>query len=578
MKVDFIEDLHQKVKYAQWNLIAAQKVGHESNFCAALYYIDKGISFLGKERWQVDLWLCASLHEGAVMAAFALGEIEKIVQYSNEFITHVPFEETLGVQLIALKSLVLLNNLDEVIMRVFGILAQKRIIMPNSPTEEVVMNAMANIDRIASQFSIDEITNQCEKFTDETVHGIIKICKNFFDFFFYAGSYYFPLLVFETVKYSLQNGVCHESASVFAVYGGFKIIYQHDFVSGKKWSDVSRAIIKNYQTGEYAKISHSYVGHRALATLYNLVDIWFFPLREIASKLLCVSDEAMKLGIADDAIYLLAEVWSMRLYCGEKLSIISQSALHRLQLIVKKYSQNLARWVVCDCILLMELTGKDEDYFSVFDDSIQNLDDIQSEVPLLSYRIQFCKMMCLFWKGDYVAAEEQAHTSFGTFFKLDPKTYIYHTFFSGLISFRLYRTLGGNERLRNGKEKLDQMKAWADAVPLENKRLLLEAEYAALTNEESNDAEQLYNSSIKAARDHLNIHELALAYELLGSYHAKRSQEDSNRCFEKAFVYYTQWGAIKVAQRVSEQYDLNAAFVDDYLLQVKDAKHARQEH
>ena len=180
VKVDFIEDLHQQVKYAQWNLIAAQKVGHESNFCAALYYIDKGISFLGKERWQVDLWLCASLHEGAVMAAFALGEIEKIVQYSNEFIAHVPFEETLGVQLIALKSLVLLNKLDEVIMRVFGILAQKRIIMPSSPTEEVVMNAMANVDEIASQFSIHEITNQCEKFTDETVHGIIKICKNFF--------------------------------------------------------------------------------------------------------------------------------------------------------------------------------------------------------------------------------------------------------------------------------------------------------------------------------------------------------------------------------------------------------------
>ena len=179
VKVNFIEDQNQRVKYAQWNLIAAQKGGHESNFCAALYYFDKGISFLGKERWHIDLWLCASLHEGAVMAAFALGEIEKIIQYSNEFITHMPFEETLGVQLIVLKSLLLLNKLDDVIMRVFGILAQKGIIMPSSPTEEVVIDAMANVDKIASQFSIHEITNQCENFTDKTVHGIIKICKNF---------------------------------------------------------------------------------------------------------------------------------------------------------------------------------------------------------------------------------------------------------------------------------------------------------------------------------------------------------------------------------------------------------------
>ena len=239
-------------------------------------------------------------------------------------------------------------------------------------------------------------------------------------------------------------------------------------------------------------------------------------------------------------------------------------------------SQSLARWVVCDCILLMELTGKDEDYFSVFDDSIQNLDDIHCEVPFMLYRIQICKMMYYFWKGDYVAAEEQAHTSLGNFFKLDPKTYIYHTFFSGLISFQLYRTLGGDKRLKNGKEMLDRMKTWADAALLENKRLLLEAEYAALTNNESNDAEQLYKSSIKTAQDHLNIHELALAYELFGNYHTERSRGDSNGCFEKAFVYYTQWGATKVAQRVSEQHDLNMAFVDDFLLQVQNAKHARQ--
>jgi len=586
--VEFIKDPDQKVKYAQWNLVASQKMGHESNFCAALYYSTKGISFLGKECWQVNFWLCATLHEVAVMAAFALGDFENIAQYSNEFIEHVPFEETLGVQLIALKALVLSNKLDEVIMRVFGILAQKRIDMPSSPTEEVVRNVMTNTDKIATQYSIEQIIHQCDRFSDESVHGTIKICKHFFDFFFYAGSYIFPLLLCETVKYSLQNGVCHESASAFAAYGGMKIIYEYDFVSGRKWADISRAIIKNYQTEKNAKISHSYIGHRALATLYNLVDIWFIPLREIASKLLCVSEEALKLGIADDAIYLLAEVWSMRLYCGEKLSIVSQSALHRLQLIVKKYSLNFAQWVVCDCILLMELTGKDEDYFSVFDDSIRSLDDIQNEnvqVPLLIYRIRICKLMCSYWKGEYIAAEEQAHdVSLGTFFKTDPKTFMYHTFFGGLVSFQLYRTLGGNDRLNKGREMLDQMRKWAHVAPLENKRLLLEAEHAASIN--SDDARQLFEASIKSAQDHGNIHELALAFELFGNYYEERSQdsnakredsnEDSNQCYERAFFYYTQWGATKVAQRLSDIHNLSPAVVANVASQVENLKHARQ--
>jgi len=267
-RVNFIQDLNQKVKFAHWNFVAGQTMGHVSNFCAARYYSTKGISFLGKDCWQVSIWLSAGLHELAVMAAFALGDFEMIAQYSNEFIEHVPFEETLGVQLIAIKSLVLENKFNEAIMRVFGILARKRIVMPiGSLTEDDIMNVMATTDKVASEFSTDQIINKCEKFSDETVHSTIKICKHFFDFFFYAGSYYFPLLLFETVKYSLQNGVCHESASVFAVYGGLKIIYNNDFAGGKRWADASRAILTNYQTVKNAKIFHSYIGHRALATL-----------------------------------------------------------------------------------------------------------------------------------------------------------------------------------------------------------------------------------------------------------------------------------------------------------------------
>jgi len=185
-------------------------------------------------------------------------------------------------------------------------------------------------------------------------------------------------------------------------------------------------------------------------------------------------------------------------------------------------------------------------------------------------------LMCFYWRGDFIAAEKQANdTSQGTFFKTDPKTFMYHTFFGGLVSFQLYRTLGGIDRLNKGREMLDQMRKWTSVAPLENKRLLLEAEHAALSHGESDYVEQLYKASIKAAQDNGNIHELALAYELFGHYYAKRCQEDSNSCFERAFIYYTQWGATKVAQRLSETHNLNAASVSTLALQIEHVKHAR---
>ena len=98
-----------------------------------------------------------------------------------------------------------------------------------------------------------------------------------------------------------------------------------------------------------------------------------------------------------------------------------------------------------------------------------------------------------------------------------------------LVLFQCHSEDGGDKRLQDGKEIMDQMGIWArnSMAVFGNKWILLKAEYAALVNDKCDDAEELYRISIMATQDHGIIHELGLAYELLGGYYTCMDRRQS---------------------------------------------------
>ena len=235
-----------------------------------------------------------------------------------------------------------------------------------------------------------------------------------------------------------------------------------------------------------------------------------------------------------------------------------------IQAKLSKYSANYS---VIDSMLLMELTGKSIDSFSSFGDSICSLDDLRSEAESSHandwlYHFHGIKMLTSYWRGDFMAAEELFHVAFAhPIAKMPQFLLIYHTFFGGLIALYLYRQVGGSDdqRLNQGREMMEKLEKWAQTslAVYENKWLLLKAEYCASIGEHD-QALLLSRASILSAKDHGNIHELALAFELLGHFYCSTDGcgADSNECFGKACVYYKQWGADAVAEKLIHKHDL----------------------
>jgi len=245
---DAVADNYRRLIFSEWNLSAGQKTSHQSDFRAALYYFSKGIEFLGRECWLNDVRLCLALHEGAVSAAYALGEADQVVRYTEDVMSHVSLEDTLGVQQLLLRSLAQSGKHKECITRGVNILRQLDFDIPISPTMEIVMTSMASTDCIASPCGVDEIMKLCEKVVDESAHCIVKIMDAFYISCYASASAFLPLISCELVKYALKHGICQESTVAFASYGMFKIFFEGDYAAGKKWADVVRAITEKHQS------------------------------------------------------------------------------------------------------------------------------------------------------------------------------------------------------------------------------------------------------------------------------------------------------------------------------------------
>lgn len=211
-----------------------------------------------------------------------------------------------------------------------------------------------------------------------------------------------------------------------------------------------------------------------------------------------------------------------------------------------------------------QLTGTSNDFEGLSFD----INEIQAEAESkghgrLLHHVHFYRVMLGFWQGDregHISAEKFVQLATTSPNARKPEIpLIYLTFFGALVSFHLYRESGGNHRLKAGREMMDKMRGWTyvSMSVFENKWLLLKAEYLA-SFKGSDDAEKVYEASIKASRDNGNIHELGLAYQLLGGHYASRELTSrSVDCYQKAYTCYTQWGANAVAKKLASKHNLD---------------------
>jgi hypothetical protein len=207
---------------------------------------------------------------------------------------------------------------------------------------------------------------------------------------------------------------------------------------------------------------------------------------------------------------------------------------------------------------MSKLSGKTEYII----DGCTSIDDLQSNAMFgrVEFNVYLYKMIIgFFFNPDITEVENYSHIAGATpNAKMPELLHIYYTFYSGLIAFQAHHRLGGDSRLKEGSEVIRKLESWTKCSPIfENKWLLLKAEYLSSVHS-GDDPRQYYEASIDAAKRQGYIHELAIAYELLGNYHASHGhRDDAKSNYNAAYVSYSQWGANAVAEKLSVKHNLS---------------------
>lgn len=134
---------------------------------------------------------------------------------------------------------------------------------------------------------------------------------------------------------------------------------------------------------------------------------------------------------------------------------------------------------------------------------------------------------------------------------------------------------------------MSQVEAWAEISNdvFESKWLLLKAEHDLSRASNRHDlqyssllsTEKFYLSSITVALGNGSIHEAALAYEFLANFYSTVKREvDATCCYEKAYIYYRQWGAFNVAAMIAKTHNLDTVKVVEEMQDIGSSKHSRE--
>ena len=214
-----VSDHSHQIRFAGWNLYAGKSAAERSNFQAALYHYKSGISFMGDNLWVDETHqLCHDLHEGAAFALFGLGDHSLAAQQATLVIDHVQFEDSLAMQYILLRSFDGLGQYHRGVSVGLELLRKLQFDIPSDPSPSSVMNAMRETGDVLSAHSFNQLTSR-HQFVGIKKRNVFKIVESLIPCFFRSTSPYLPLVACAIVKYSLENGVCEESATGFFLFG-----------------------------------------------------------------------------------------------------------------------------------------------------------------------------------------------------------------------------------------------------------------------------------------------------------------------------------------------------------------------
>ncbi|NEO57813.1 MAG: AAA family ATPase, partial [Okeania sp. SIO3B5] len=241
--VELIAAQQERDELAQLNLIACRKARSSTAYQAGREYADIGLFLLGEKAWLRQYEMSLEFHELAAELASLCGDFEGTEQYIETVIAQAQsLLEKVNVYGLRIQSNTVQNKLTQAITIGKQFLQQLGITFPETPTQNDVQQAVADIKKLMGNRKIEDLAD-LPIMTDGEKIAILQIANNILPAAYLSGSLLYPLLASLSVKLSIQYGNTEVSASAYVSHGNTTCNMQQDVETGVKFGQLAVQVV-----------------------------------------------------------------------------------------------------------------------------------------------------------------------------------------------------------------------------------------------------------------------------------------------------------------------------------------------
>jgi len=544
-----LEDPAERLRFAEYNLLAGRKAKASVAHDSALSYFTAGIELLPQKAWDEYYRLCYDLHLECAQCEHMVGGTVEAERLFDTLLHHAKTEnEKIDIHSMKMLLYTATGDYERALEIGTNTLKALGMDMPRSPglldkAKEVLLYRWLMLNkRLRHLVELPEMRHARQrKVTDVLVKFILVTCSNYPDLYAFAAM--------KAGNHALEHGST-EMAPVG--YLGFGIVEGSVLGNYRKGYELGKAAVsvaERYGTSFTKSIVYFSFG--------AIINHWTHHLRDGLDYLQKSIDYALRAGevliagwaygvILENKYLLgtpLTEVLEEAQKCNEYGRRVQHENLKINAWVYEKVASTLTNWRT----------------WRSSEDAWHPSGIAEGDKASLATRY-FCAMQTCYLKGEYETAlsiMEELKACIGAImgFMLSAECIYYHSL---AIAGAYPRVFSREQKrlMRDLKTNRRKMKIWAESCPdnFSHKYLLVKAETLRILGK-TRKAESLYEQAIESAGKNGYIQDQAIACELAALFSIAGDRPAAAKAYmSEAHKLYRKWGAIAKAQDLRMRY------------------------
>ena len=233
----FAKDDADRLRFAEWNKVAADEATKHSCFQIAANLYKCGMDFLpeSQDAWRAsNVELYRGLHEGAAKSLFALGNYSQSIDCANAIMRNLEFEQSVGAYPFLMRSLNSMSRFSDTIATGIAVFRTIGIDVPKAPTPEALFAKMRQTSELLRKYDVKEILDMFKKETYDARTQDLRMIHGHLSYACYRqASPFLPHLACSAIQFAIeQNSFAHLS-DWLVPYGNFLLTISEDFSGAK---------------------------------------------------------------------------------------------------------------------------------------------------------------------------------------------------------------------------------------------------------------------------------------------------------------------------------------------------------